>query len=168
MAVTRAAKQEELTQLESDLKGTDSAILVDYKGLNVPQVTDLRRELRKAKATYKVVKNTIAKRAIKGTAFEALTEHFVGTTAIAYTDKDPVALAKTLTTFAKTAPSLQDQGGGRAGARHQGGRGHRSRLAAGQARAVREAAVPAERADGAAGQRAQRGAARFRQCAVGV
>ena len=107
MAVTRAAKQEELTQLESDLKGTESAILVDYKGLNVPQVTDLRRELRKAKATYKVVKNTIAKRAIKGTPFEALDAHFVGTTAIAYTDKDPVALAKTLTTFQKSAPSLQ-------------------------------------------------------------
>jgi large subunit ribosomal protein L10 len=106
MAVTRAAKQEELTQLESDLKGTESAILVDYKGLNVPQVTDLRRELRKAKATYKVVKNTIARRAVKGTPFEALTEHFVGTTAIAYTAKDPVALAKTLTMFAKTAPSL--------------------------------------------------------------
>ena len=79
MAVTRAAKQEELTQLESDLKGTDSAILVDYKGLNVPQVTDLRRELRKAKATYKVVKNTIARRAIKGTrvrgAHRALRRH---------------------------------------------------------------------------------------------
>jgi large subunit ribosomal protein L10 len=107
MAVTRAAKQEELTQLEHDLKGTDSAILINYKGLNVPQVTDLRRELRKVKATYKVVKNTIARRAIKGTPFETLTEHFVGTTAIAYTDKDPVALAKTLTTFAKTAPLLQ-------------------------------------------------------------
>ena len=107
MAVTRAAKQEELTRLESDLKGTESAILVDYKGLNVPQVTDLRRELRKAKATYKVVKNTIAKRAIKGTAFEPLSEHFAGTTAIAYTDKDPVLLAKTLTTFAKTAPALK-------------------------------------------------------------
>ena len=107
MAVTRAEKQEELTQLESAFKGTDSAILVDYKGLNVPQVTDLRRELRKAKAGYKVVKNTIAKRAIKGTVFESLGEHFVGTTAIAYTQNDPVALAKTLTTFAKTAPSLQ-------------------------------------------------------------
>jgi large subunit ribosomal protein L10 len=107
MAVTRAAKQEELTQLESDLKGTDSAVIVDYKGLNVPQVTDLRRELRKAKSTYRVVKNTIAKRAVKGTAFESLTEYFVGTTAIAYTDKDPVALAKTLTTFAKTVPALK-------------------------------------------------------------
>jgi len=107
MAVTRADKQQELTQLESAFKGTDSAILVDYRGLNVPQVTDLRRELRKAKATYKVIKNTLAKRAIKGTAFEALSDHFVGTTAIAYTATDPVAMAKTLTTFQKTAPSLQ-------------------------------------------------------------
>jgi large subunit ribosomal protein L10 len=107
MAVTKAEKQEELSQLESAFKGTESAILVDYRGLNVPQVTDLRRELRKAKAAYRVVKNTIAKRAIKGTAFEALSEHFVGTTAIAYTENDPVLLAKTLTTFAKTAPSLQ-------------------------------------------------------------
>jgi large subunit ribosomal protein L10 len=70
-------------------------------------VTDLRRELRKAKAAYKVVKNTLVKRAIKGTAFEPLSEHFVGTTAIAYTQNDPVLLAKTLTTFAKTAPALQ-------------------------------------------------------------
>jgi large subunit ribosomal protein L10 len=107
MAVTRAEKQEELSQLESAFKGTDSAILVDYKGLNVPQVTSLRRELRKAKAGYKVVKNTIAKRAVKGTVFEGLGEHFAGTTAIAYTAHDPVLLAKTLTTFAKTAPSLK-------------------------------------------------------------
>ena len=168
MAVTRAAKQEELTQLESDLKGTDSAILVDYKGLNVPQVTDLRRELRKAKATYKVVKNTIAKRAIKGTAFEALTEHFVGTTAIAYTDKDPVALAKTLTTFAKTAPSLQIKAAVVQGRAIKAAEVTDLAVAAGQARAVREAAVPAERADGAAGQRAERRAARFRRRAVGI
>jgi large subunit ribosomal protein L10 len=107
MAVTRADKQEELTQLEGAFKGTDSAIVVDYRGLNVPQVTDLRRELRKAKAAYKVVKNTLAKRVIKGTAFEPLSEHFVGTTAIAYTQNDPVLLAKALTTFAKTAPALQ-------------------------------------------------------------
>ena len=53
------------------------------------------------------MKNTIAKRAVKGTVFEGLGEHFVGTTAIAYTASDPVLLAKTLTTFAKTAPSLK-------------------------------------------------------------
>ena len=107
MAVTRADKLEELSLLEGAFKGADSAILVDYKGLNVPQVTDLRRQLRGAKATYKVIKNTLARRAIKGTAFEPLSDHFVGTTAIAYTAHDPVLLAKTLTTFAKTAPSLQ-------------------------------------------------------------
>ena len=83
MAVTRAVKEAELTELEAQLKGSESAVLVDYKGLNVPQVTDLRRELRKAKAGYRVVKNTLARRAIKGTAFEALDAHFVGTTAIA-------------------------------------------------------------------------------------
>jgi large subunit ribosomal protein L10 len=107
MAVTRADKEAELQQLETAFKGSDSAILVDYKGLNVPQVTDLRRQLRAAKASYRVVKNTIAKRALKGTSFESLSAHFEGTTAVAYTSTDPVALAKTLTTFVKTAPTLK-------------------------------------------------------------
>ena len=106
MAVTRADKEAELQQLEAAFKGSDSAILVDYKGMNVPQVTELRRQLRSVKAQYKVVKNTIAKRALKGTAFEVLEQHFAGTTAVAYTNTDPVALAKTLTTFVKTAPTL--------------------------------------------------------------
>ena len=106
MAVTRADKEAELQQLEAAFGKADSAILVDYKGLNVPQVTELRRQLRGAKASYKVVKNTIAKRALKGTRFEALEKHFEGTTAVAYTKTDPVALAKTLTTFVKTAPTL--------------------------------------------------------------
>jgi large subunit ribosomal protein L10 len=106
MAVTRADKQAELQHLESAFKGSDSAVLVDYKGLNVPQVTDLRRQLRTVKAQYKVVKNTLARRALKGTAFEPLEHFFEGTTAVAYTSTDPVALAKTLTTFAKTAPAL--------------------------------------------------------------
>jgi large subunit ribosomal protein L10 len=107
MAVTRASKQEELSALESAFKGTESAILVDYKGLKVPEVTELRRQVRGAKATYKVVKNTLARRALKGTSFEQLSEHFVGTTAVAYAGEDPVALAKVLTTFAKTTPALQ-------------------------------------------------------------
>ena len=106
MAVTRTEKEVELQQLEQAFKGSDSAIIVDYKGLNVPQVTELRRQLRGAKAGYRVVKNTLAKRALKGTRFEALERYFEGTTAVAYTKTDPVALAKTLTTFAKTAPTL--------------------------------------------------------------
>jgi large subunit ribosomal protein L10 len=107
MAVTRAIKEEELHELERAFQGTESAILVDYKGLKVPQVTELRRQVRSARGQYKVVKNTLAKRALKGTAFESLSEHFVGTTAVAYAGEDPVALAKVLTTFAKTAPALQ-------------------------------------------------------------
>ena len=107
MAVTRADKVIELEQLEKAFKGSDSAILVDYKGMNVPQVTELRRQLRTAKASYKVVKNTIARRALKGTSFEVLDKYFEGTTAIAFTSTDPVALAKTLTIFGKTVPTLQ-------------------------------------------------------------
>ena len=106
MAVTRTDKTAELEQLQSAFKGSDTAILVDYKGLNVPQATELRRQLRSAKANYKVVKNTLAKRAIKGTAFEPLEKFFAGTTGVAYTKTDPVLLAKTLTTFAKATPAL--------------------------------------------------------------
>ena len=69
MAVTRAVKVEELQQLEQSFKGTDSAIVVDFKGLKVPEVTELRRQVRGVKGEYKVVKNTLALRALKGTKF---------------------------------------------------------------------------------------------------
>ncbi len=107
MAVTKADKVEELALLERAFKGTESAVLVDFKGLKVPEVTELRRQIRGAKGQYKVVKNTLARRAMQGTAFETLGPHFVGTTAVAYSGEDPVALAKVLTTFAKTAPALK-------------------------------------------------------------
>jgi large subunit ribosomal protein L10 len=106
MAVTRADKEQELQDLTAAFRAADTAIVVDYKGLNVPQVTDLRRQLRAARAQYKVVKNTLARRAMKGTPFESLEAQFVGTTAIAYTGDDAVALAKALTTFMKGAPAL--------------------------------------------------------------
>jgi large subunit ribosomal protein L10 len=106
MALTRAEKQTELGALESELRAAQSAVLLDIKGLNVPQVTELRRQVRAAKGRYRVVKNTLAKRALKGTPFAPLTDQCVGATALAYTGGDPVALAKVLTTFIKTAPSL--------------------------------------------------------------
>jgi large subunit ribosomal protein L10 len=106
MALTKSEKTVTLEQIASALQGVDSAILFDYTGLNVPQVTELRRQVRAAKGKYKVVKNTLARRALKGTEFEPLCEFFQGTTGIAFTGSDPVALAKTLTTFAKTAPQL--------------------------------------------------------------
>ena len=106
MAVTREEKQQELEELTSAFSGADTAVLVDYKGLNVPQVTELRRQIRGARASYKVVKNTLAKRAAKGTRLATLEAHFEGTTAVAYTGADAVALAKVLTTFMKSAPAL--------------------------------------------------------------
>ena len=107
MAVTRADKTATVEALEGMFKGAEVAILLDYKGINVPQVTELRSQLRKSKANYKVVKNSLAKRTLKGTAYETLSAHFEGTTGVVYTDGDPVALAKTLTTFMKTVPALQ-------------------------------------------------------------
>lgn len=106
MALTKAEKHTELQTLETELQAAQSAILLDYKGLNVPQVTELRRQVRAVKGRYRVVKNTIVRRAIKGTSLEALHEHLGGPTAVAYTGTDPVALAKALTTFMKTAPAL--------------------------------------------------------------
>src|ERR1051325_5768446 len=94
MAVTKADKELELRDLQSAFRGSDSAVLVDYKGMNVPQVTELRRQLRAAKAKYRVVKNTIARRALKGTSFEPLEKFFEGTTAIAYTRSEERRVGK--------------------------------------------------------------------------
>jgi large subunit ribosomal protein L10 len=110
MALTRAEKLTELSALESELRSAESAILVDYKGLNVPQVTELRRQVRAAKGRYRVVKNTLARRALKGTPFEPLSPRCSGSTAVAYTGVDPVALARVLTTFIKTTPALSIKG----------------------------------------------------------
>lgn len=106
MAVTRAEKEQELQDLSEAFRAAETAILVDYRGLNVPQATELRRQVRAAHAQYRVVKNTLAKRAASDTPLESLEQSFEGTTAVAYTDDDPVALAKALATFMKRAPSL--------------------------------------------------------------
>jgi large subunit ribosomal protein L10 len=106
MAVSRADKDTELGQLAAAFREVDTAVLVDYKGVTVPQVTELRRQIRAAGATYRVVKNTLAKRAAAGTSFEAFSASFKGTTAVVYTGKDPVAMAKALTTFVKSTPTL--------------------------------------------------------------
>jgi large subunit ribosomal protein L10 len=106
MAVTRAEKEQELQDLSTAFRSADTAIVVDYKGLNVPQVTELRRQIRAARAQYKVVKNTLARRALPGTKLASLESHFEGTTAVAYTGDDAIALAKVLTTFMKGAPAL--------------------------------------------------------------
>ena len=106
MAVSRAVKEAQLQELGDELRGIENVIVVDFKGVDVPQATELRRQVRAVSGHYRVVKNRLARRAVQGTPFESLTDHFSGTTAIAYSSEDPVALAKTLVGFAKTAPVL--------------------------------------------------------------
>jgi large subunit ribosomal protein L10 len=106
MAVSRADKVTEQGELETVFRSVDTAVLVDYRGVTVPQVTELRRQIRAAGASYRVVKNTLARRAAAGTPLESCLEHFRGTTAVVSTPADPVALAKALTTFMKTTPSM--------------------------------------------------------------
>ena len=106
MAVSRAEKVTEQTELEAVFRGASTAVLVNYKGVTVPQVTELRRQIRAAGASYLVVKNTLARRAASGTALESCLEQFTGPTAVVSTGTDPVALAKALTTFIKATPSM--------------------------------------------------------------
>jgi large subunit ribosomal protein L10 len=106
MAVSKAEKVTEQGELEAVFRSASTAVLVDYRGVTVPQVTELRRQIRAAGASYRVVKNTLARRAATGTSLELCLEHFRGSTAVVSTGADPVALAKALTTFIKTAPSM--------------------------------------------------------------
>jgi large subunit ribosomal protein L10 len=106
MAVSRADKEQELGQLTDAFGRTASVILMEFRGIKVPEVTELRRQVRAVSGEYRVVKNTLARRAMKDTPFEALSSHFVGATAVAFSGDDPVALAKVLTNFAKTTPAL--------------------------------------------------------------
>ena len=106
MAVSRAEKETEQAELEAAFRQVDTAILVDYRGVSVPQVTELRRQVRAAGASYRVVKNTVAKRAAAGTPLAGLDQHFAGPTAVVFTNNDPVAMAKALTTFTKSAPTM--------------------------------------------------------------
>lgn len=106
MAVSRADKEIELGQLEAAFREATTAVLVNYKGITVPQVTEFRRQIRAAGAGYRVVKNSLAKRAAAGTSFEGFAAEFKGPTAVVFTSADPVAMAKALTTFAKTTPAI--------------------------------------------------------------
>ena len=84
--------------------------LVDYKGISVPQVTELRRQVRDLGGEYRVIKNRLMLRAIGGAALEGLSDQFSGPTAVVYGD-DPVALARVLTDFAGEAKVLEFKAG---------------------------------------------------------
>ncbi len=111
MALTRTDKEQLLAEYENGLAQAPHAFLLGYQGITVPQVTELRNKVRASGGEYVVVKNTLALRAIDSKALSQLKEHFVGPTAVVFSQKDPVALAKALTDSVKDIPALQFKAG---------------------------------------------------------
>ncbi|PMD68353.1 50S ribosomal protein L10 [Companilactobacillus nuruki] len=106
-----AAKQAQVDEIAKQLVGAKSVIVVDYLGLTVEQVTEMRAELREQGATMQVIKNTILRRAAEKAGVEGLEEYFVGPTAIAYSETDPVGPAKVAAKFAKDVEAVEIKGG---------------------------------------------------------
>jgi len=102
--VNRTERQQEIETLRKELASARNAYLVEFSGLKVEQVNDLRRRVRGASGLYRVVKNRLAIRAVEGTPLGDQSKLFDGPTAVAYTAADPVALAKVLADFQKNAP----------------------------------------------------------------
>src|SRR5687767_13565630 len=98
---TRETKQNDLNALTASLAASKSATVVSSKGVSVAKDQECRNSIREAGAKYEVVKNTLARIAVKGTDFEQASDHFKGVTAIAWTENDPVVLTKAISKFMK-------------------------------------------------------------------
>src|SRR6266849_4612531 len=107
----RSEKQQDLDKLKTELAKVSTVILSTFQGITVEADTKLRRAVQAAGGKYKVVKNTLAERAGVGTPAESLLKNLSGTNSIAYTNTDPVALAKALTKIAKDVPAFQFRAG---------------------------------------------------------
>lgn len=98
---TRERKQTDLTALTEQLNNSKSAMIVSFSKLTVTKDQEFRNQLRDAGANFQVVKNTLARLAVKGTPYEGASEHFKGVTGIAYSNEDAVVLSKTVSKFVK-------------------------------------------------------------------
>ena len=111
MSKVRPDKVATVDEVKSRVEGTTTAVVTEYRGLTVAQISALRRQLRTLDADYKVFKNTLVRRAIAGTPVEPMSEFLIGPTAIAFIDGDVSAVAKALRDFAKESPKLIVKGG---------------------------------------------------------
>ncbi len=109
--LTRAQKQEQIDALRATLAPASGLFVMDFTGLTVGEVTELRRKVKEAKGSYQVVKNTLAKLSIADTAHQSLQQLLSGPAALAFTSQDAVMLAKALADFAKTHDKLKFRGG---------------------------------------------------------
>ena len=110
MGMTRARKQDEIEDLKGRMEGSEIIVLTQNTGLNAKSITDLRLEMRNNEVSFKVVKNTLAKIAAKGTNGEKIIDLFAGPVGMA-TSQDPVAAAKAAHNFAKKNDKLVILGG---------------------------------------------------------
>jgi len=108
--MNREDKAAAISELGEGIGKATNAFLMSFKGITVPQVTELRRQVRDTSSTYVVVKNTLALIAVKDSPLTALKGAFSGPTAVAYNTTDAVALAKALTKFAKDVPAITFKG----------------------------------------------------------
>lgn len=107
----KSEKQQDLDKLKTELAKVSTVILTTFQGITVENDTKLRRAVQAAGGKYQVVKNTLAELAGTGTPAEGVLKNLKGTNSIAYTNTDPVALAKALTKVAKEVPSFQFKSG---------------------------------------------------------
>jgi large subunit ribosomal protein L10 len=103
-------KAQAISQFNETIGKATNAFLIDFKGITVPQVTELRKQVRETGSEYVVVKNTLALIAVKDSPLKTLEAQFTGMTAVAFNTTDAVALAKALTKFAKDVPTVQFKG----------------------------------------------------------
>jgi large subunit ribosomal protein L10 len=111
MPLSRQSKENLVERYQGGVITAPNVYLVKFKGITVPQVTELRARVRESGGHYEVVKNRIVLRILDGSSLEGLKEHFEGPTAVAYNEDDPVALAKVLTDFAKEVPAIEFKAG---------------------------------------------------------
>ena len=111
MNKVRTAKVATVDELKAKVDATSTAVVTEYRGMTVAEISTLRRQLRTLDADYKVFKNTLVRRAIVGTSVAPLDEFLEGPTAIAFVNGDVSAVAKALRDFAKATPTLVVKGG---------------------------------------------------------
>jgi large subunit ribosomal protein L10 len=110
-SATIEEKKKIVEEITEKLKKSKTTVLTDYRGLNVAEVTELRKQLREAGVEFKVLKNTMSRRAAEAAGFTELEQHLVGPTAFAFSYEDVVAPAKVLYKFAKDHEALEIKAG---------------------------------------------------------
>ncbi len=109
--MNRTEKERQVDELRKKFLSAKAVVVTDFRGLNVAELSELRRDLRQEGTEYRIVKNTLAKRAVAGTALEPLGMYLTGPSAVAFNSSDPVAPARALNKFMKVNTKLSIKAG---------------------------------------------------------